>query len=304
MKLDMHFHSVASDGKNTRDELLEEWQKKGLQFLALTDHNRVSYDFREQAKTYGIESCQSVEISAYNQEHQKWVHILLYAQSISQEVSVILNKVIMSIPDLLSRQIQCLNEHWFSIQEDAFFLYCQQKWKTLKHLTRRDIAEYICLDSYNKNVATLLSGVRNIWVDEFYDIFLKIWSEYAIHTHDYNPTLEQCSIFQERTQGILSLAHPNVTFRKWWVSEFERWLPYFVESGINALEINACATVPWVASIIKASLKYNLYLTFWSDNHKIWYTDQKHWDFWALNSLLNDNFITSQFHKYKEKIVS
>lgn len=28
MKLDMHFHSVASDGKNTRDELLEEWQKK------------------------------------------------------------------------------------------------------------------------------------------------------------------------------------------------------------------------------------------------------------------------------------
>gem|GEM_PF-3921717 len=39
------------------------------------------------------------------------MHILLYAQSISQEVSVILNKVIMSIPDLLSRQIQCLNEH-------------------------------------------------------------------------------------------------------------------------------------------------------------------------------------------------
>lgn len=304
MKLDMHFHSVASDGKNTREELLEEWQKRGLQFLALTDHNRVSYDFREQAKTYGIESCQSVEISSYNPQQEKTMHILLYAKHISQEVSSLLDKVIMSVSDLILWQILFLKDLWFSLEVDEFFLYYEKKWKNSHYLTRKDLAEYLYQNPENKNRAISITKISQLSYEQFYDIFLKSGWEYAIDIHDYNPTLEQCHIFQQKTQWVLSLAHPNVTFRRWWVDEFEKWLPIGLEHGINALEINACATVPWVISIIKASMKYKLYLTFWSDNHKIWYTDSKHWDFWCLNPLVNERFVTGQFEKYKEKIVS
>ena len=48
----MHFHSLASDGDSTDEQLLTQAQSLGLDFIALTDHDVVSYGFREKAKQY------------------------------------------------------------------------------------------------------------------------------------------------------------------------------------------------------------------------------------------------------------
>jgi predicted metal-dependent phosphoesterase TrpH len=45
MKLDMHFHSHFSDGTSDVRTLLKLAQKKELDFVALTDHDRVSDEF-------------------------------------------------------------------------------------------------------------------------------------------------------------------------------------------------------------------------------------------------------------------
>ena len=47
-------------------------------------------------------------------------------------------------------------------------------------------------------------------------------------------------------------------------------------AGLNAIEINTCATKEWVDAILEAKNKYGLYLTFGSDFHKENHVDGKH----------------------------
>jgi hypothetical protein len=51
-KIDMHFHSTCSDGKNTHEEILEQAKQKGLEFIALTDHDNISGDFQKKAEDF------------------------------------------------------------------------------------------------------------------------------------------------------------------------------------------------------------------------------------------------------------
>ena len=41
MKVDLHTHSTASDGQYTPSELVQLAKKRGLEVLALTDHDTV-----------------------------------------------------------------------------------------------------------------------------------------------------------------------------------------------------------------------------------------------------------------------
>jgi len=75
MLLDLHTHSTASDGTLTPQELVNEASRKGLQYLALTDHDTIDglekiYDIPDNLKFIN-----GVEISA---EFSKTLHILGY----------------------------------------------------------------------------------------------------------------------------------------------------------------------------------------------------------------------------------
>ena len=78
MRADLHMHSVYSDGKKTPQELIEIIHEKGLDVVALTDHD--SYlgipEFELEAKKYGIRVIRGAEISSNIGSHP--VHILTY----------------------------------------------------------------------------------------------------------------------------------------------------------------------------------------------------------------------------------
>ncbi len=76
--IDLHTHSIASDGTDTPEELILKAKAANLSAIALTDHDTI--DGLEQAQKIadeiGIELVQGIELSC--QLHTKEVHILGY----------------------------------------------------------------------------------------------------------------------------------------------------------------------------------------------------------------------------------
>ena len=77
MIVDLHTHSAASDGQYTPSELVELAQKRGIEVLALTDHD--TWDGLDEAvqarKAMGVHVIRGIELSA--REYHAF-HILGY----------------------------------------------------------------------------------------------------------------------------------------------------------------------------------------------------------------------------------
>ncbi|WP_178024483.1 CehA/McbA family metallohydrolase [uncultured Paenibacillus sp.] len=65
IKGDLHAHTVHSDGKYTMSEALDSCRKKGLDFLALTDHNTSSQNLFAAAKDETLLLIPGVELTSY-----------------------------------------------------------------------------------------------------------------------------------------------------------------------------------------------------------------------------------------------
>lgn len=77
MKADLHLHTTASDGQYTPEELIALAREKGLQALAVTDHDTIAGvdRAREAGKAAGLYLIRGVELSA--REHHNF-HLLGY----------------------------------------------------------------------------------------------------------------------------------------------------------------------------------------------------------------------------------
>lgn len=308
MKLDMHFHSIASDWFLTQEQLLQRAQNQQLDFIALTDHDIISYDFREEAKKFWIESCQSVEISAYNKEHDKSLHLTFYAKKIAKDISKILENVVQSKEKLVHLQVWRFKSWGFEIDSHQFYAYFETLGRKRNTLNKFDITHFVFLSEKNRQRARELNAGNEISHEAFYLKFLKRWwdefENFAVQVPQYETSIELCKDFVDKSDGILSIPHANVTFRREGIEWFKQALPYYIEHGwVNALEINACMTKDWIHAILEAKDTYDLYLTFGSDFHKPGIKDGKHGDFWEQNIYISPQQAQEAFDKYKEKIL-
>ncbi len=307
-KIDMHFHSTHSDGRNTEEELLQHAQTKKVEFLALTDHDNISSGFREKAAKYGIHSCESVEISARNYQDEKSLHLTCYTKHFSHDVHAILNNVREAKKGNLETQIIALQQSGFQITMQELYDFWKSCNRNISALNKYDIASILYHSKINKQHWIQLNNGIDLWLNDFYLRYFKRegeqFSVFWVLVPEYEPSLEVCKHIQQTHDAILSIAHPNFTFKKW-VDEFISSLPTYIENAwVNALEINSKASKLWIESIIKEAKKHNLYITFWSDNHKIWSPDNKHGDFTELNPHITESFITQEFDKYRDFILS
>ena len=80
MIADLHCHSRLSDGSLGIDEIVFFARRSGLEFLALTDHDTMAGVTRAQVlgKRYGLGIIPGVEISSFDEESGKPVHVLCY----------------------------------------------------------------------------------------------------------------------------------------------------------------------------------------------------------------------------------
>lgn len=80
MAADLHCHTKLSDGSVGIEDLIVIAQKSGIDTIAITDHDCVAGTVRGQVigKRYGVTVIPGVEISSFDQECGKKVHILSY----------------------------------------------------------------------------------------------------------------------------------------------------------------------------------------------------------------------------------
>lgn len=78
--VDLHVHTTVSDGSDTFAEVLSQAKEQGITHLAFTNHDTTAG--LDEAITlgavFGIEVIGGVEISAWDSEHERKVHILGY----------------------------------------------------------------------------------------------------------------------------------------------------------------------------------------------------------------------------------
>lgn len=89
--IDLHIHSVYSDGTNTPAELIALAEERGLSAIALTDHDTVGgiKSLLEEARSSAVEAVPGIELSA--ECERGTMHILGYF--INSDCSVLLQKI-------------------------------------------------------------------------------------------------------------------------------------------------------------------------------------------------------------------
>ena len=77
---DLHCHSKLSDGSTSLEDIVFYAKRAGLDALAITDHDTLAGASRAQVlgKRYGITVIPGVEISTFDPDTQRRVHILCY----------------------------------------------------------------------------------------------------------------------------------------------------------------------------------------------------------------------------------
>lgn len=289
-KLEMHCHSNRSDGVNTPNEVIAEAQRLDLDFLALTDHDVISpQSLQKQLQSSGIQSCDSVEISARNYELWKSLHLVSYAKKFQESLHSTLEVSRAWKLDMKLGQIKKLVDQQGFIASDAWFEeFLIKKWRTLWGSNKWDLARYLARNPDNRVKMKSMLGellVDNDLVGDFYQECFKregsLYEQYGYEVPEYEPSV-QTSVDEvvNKAGGLISLAHPYVTFdeRKGWLREFERTVEDYVTKWVRWIELNSMTPLEWIRPILEVRAKYDLILTFWSDCHAIGYDweDGKH----------------------------
>ena len=94
MAADLHCHTKLSDGSVGIEDLIIIAQKSGIDTIAITDHDCIAGTVRSQVigKRYGVNVISGVELSAFDADAGKNVHILAYLADAPDRLEAICKK--------------------------------------------------------------------------------------------------------------------------------------------------------------------------------------------------------------------
>ena len=103
---DLHVHTDVSDGSETAETILREAKEKGITHIAFTDHDttKSASKHKELSASFGIQAVTGVELSAYDFEGKKKVHILGYGYTRGKHIEALGRET------LAHRQENCLRQ--------------------------------------------------------------------------------------------------------------------------------------------------------------------------------------------------
>ena len=94
MAADLHCHTKLSDGSVGIEDIIVIAHKSGIDTIAITDHDCIAGTVRGQVigKRYGVTVIPGVELSAFDNEAGKFVHILSYLADAPDRLEAICKK--------------------------------------------------------------------------------------------------------------------------------------------------------------------------------------------------------------------
>lgn len=241
LKADLHIHSTVSDGSMTINDIIDIAINKGLDAVAITDHDTLSH-IAQTPKTDCIKIIPGLEISAIDSRNGLRAHILGYHIQSPEIIEQLTRPILEARHQNTLRQISVLRENGFEIDIDKLHP------ADGKYLYKQHIMDYL-----------VASGQATDMFGEFYK---KTFKNKGICHFDitYLDALEAVSAIKE-AGGQAVLAHPGQQQNFYYIPELKK-------SGLDGVELHHHSHSEKDRSIImEFADSYGLFLTGGSDYH-------------------------------------
>jgi len=241
MKADLHIHSTFSDGSDSVERLIEIAKEKGLDAIAITDHDTVSHMMHIPSNA-GIQVICGTEISAFHLGSGKKAHILGYN---IKKPGLLAD---FTLPTLVARNRNSKKQT--DILAGMGFKFDREKLARAggKHLYKQHIMEWL-----------VKTGQAP---DMFGDFYNKTFRKGGVCAFDIEyPDVFDAVRAVKEAGGVAVLAHPGQQQNFGLIQKL-------VEAGLDGLELNHYANDENDRELIREYAdRYELFLTGGSDYH-------------------------------------
>jgi hypothetical protein len=242
-KVDLHIHTIFSDGTLVPEEVVKIAYKCGLKAIAIADHDEIGgvTQAYKTSKELGVEIIPTVELSA--KKNNKSIHILGYFIDLSHpELLKFLSFVYKARLERAEKIVNKLNKIGIQISiEDV------KRQSKVGVICRPHIADELVSKGIVKNTK------------EAFLKYLGINSPYYVPR--WNASTEWVIKLIIKAGGIPVLAHPAS-------SGIDEWIEELVKEGIRGIEVwYPTHSESDVDKYLRIANKYNLLPTGGSDSH-------------------------------------
>lgn len=252
MRVDLHIHTTASDGRWSPEQLIDEIKRQGIDGFAVTDHDTIRSVKRseELARQEGLAFLRGVEISS--KQDGRLMHILAYGFDMGyRPFQQFLERNETELTSYDDTLIQLLVDAGYSLDKQEYDAYTWDQhrggWKSLNFLVDKGL----CTDVHSF-FGELFTGDLEVAFPDF-------------------PPPEAVVEAIQQAGGVPIWAHPANSLSKY--PDFsphddEGVVAEMVAAGIQGLECFACHHDPvWTARCLAWAERYDLLITGGSDSH-------------------------------------
>jgi predicted metal-dependent phosphoesterase TrpH len=248
--IDLHMHTCYSDGNDTPWQLVVKAAQRGLQSIAITDHDTVAAvpEARQAGVVHGVEVVAGIELSV-RYEHYHDVHMLGYLfdpqhAPLGKRLQYMQEQRVQRGLAILARVNACLTQRGQAPLDTAQVLE-----DVHGTLTRPHVAKALLAQGY---VRTIEEAFREFLIP------------YDVPKAGLSP--EDAMALMAEAGGVCVLAHPGVLSVE--PKELERLIKTFKTMGMAGIEAYHHSHEPaCVDFLLRCARRYGLVVTGGSDYH-------------------------------------
>ena len=253
MRGDLHCHTKLSDGSLGIEDLITLAKKRGIEAIAITDHDCLAGTVRGKiiGDRFGVQVIPGVELSATDTKTGKKVHLLCYLSDAPDRLEGLCHR------NSLARKKAA---HYMMLQ-------VAKRYPVAAELIVKCATGSTNIYKQHIMQALMECGFsRDIYGEMYHKLFDKDSPESVLVTPKY-PDIEEVLTAIHDAGGIAVLAHP------YFFDNLDS-LPRLIENGLDGIEVwHPCATEKQQAELKKIATKNKLLMTGGTDFHGLYNLD-------------------------------
>ena len=253
MRGDLHCHTKLSDGSLGIEDLITLAKKRGIEAIAITDHDCLAGTVRGKiiGDRFGVQVIPGVELSATDSKTGKKVHLLCYLSDAPDRLEGLCHR------NSLARKKAA---HYMMLQ-------VAKRYPVAAELIVKCATGSTNIYKQHIMQALMECGFsRDIYGEMYHKLFDKDSPESVLVTPKY-PDIEEVLTAIPDAGGIAVLAHP------YFFDNLDS-LPRLIENGLDGIEVwHPCATEEQQAELKKIATKNKLLMTGGTDFHGLYNLD-------------------------------
>ena len=246
MSADLHCHSVCSDGGTSVKNIVRLASLKGLTTIALTDHDTFKgvEEAKFYGKKYGVDIVHGAEISAYDFNRGRLVHLLCFNCKKPELFDDIFKTISNSRKSAMINAMDIISQHYAINMEMVEELAVESTTVFKSHIMK----------------ALMIAGYTDKVYGELYQKLFN-WKTGIARTNIDYPDVKVIIDLIHQAQGVAVLAHPEVY-------DTIPAIPQLIEMGIDGIECDYPRSTPeGKEKLLDYINKYNLLRTGGTDFH-------------------------------------